>query len=41
MSGSLPVLPPIRRLVTQNDANGRSRIVEDAPATAIREYLAH
>jgi mannose-6-phosphate isomerase-like protein (cupin superfamily) len=36
MSGSLPVLPPIRRLVTQNDANGRSRIVEDAPATAIR-----
>ena len=29
-------LPPIRRLVTEDDANGRSRIVEDAPATAIR-----
>jgi len=29
-------LPPIRRIVTANDANGRSRIAEDAPATAIR-----
>jgi hypothetical protein len=29
-------LPDIRRIVTQNDAQGRSRIVEDAPATAIR-----
>src|SRR3954462_2533843 len=29
-------LPPIRRIVTEDDANGRSRISEDAPATAIR-----
>ena len=29
-------LPPIRRIVTEDDANGRSRIAEDAPATAIR-----
>ena len=29
-------LPPIRRIVTEDDASGRSRIVEDAPATAIR-----
>ena len=29
-------LPPIRRIVTEDDANGRSRIVQDAPATAIR-----
>jgi Cupin domain len=29
-------LPPIRRIVTEDDAQGRSRIVEDAPATAIR-----
>ena len=29
-------LPPIRRIVTADDANGRSRIAEDAPATAIR-----
>lgn len=29
-------LPLIRRIVTADDANGRSRIVEDAPATAIR-----
>ena len=41
MSSTLPplppvTLPPIRRLVTEDDANGRSRIVEDAPATAIR-----
>lgn len=31
-----PSLPPVRRLVTADDAQGRSRIVEDAPATAIR-----
>jgi hypothetical protein len=29
-------LPPIRRIVTGDDANGRSRIAEDAPASAIR-----
>ena len=29
-------LPPIRRIVTADDVNGRSRIAEDAPATAIR-----
>jgi hypothetical protein len=29
-------LPPIRRVVTAEDAEGNSRIVEDAPATAIR-----
>jgi hypothetical protein len=29
-------LPPVRRIVTGNDANGNSRIVEDAPASAIR-----
>ena len=29
-------LPPIRRIVTADGASGRSRIVEDAPATAIR-----
>lgn len=29
-------LPDIRRIVTGDDAQGRSRIVEDAPATAIR-----
>ena len=29
-------LPPIRRIVTADDANGRSGIVEDAPASAIR-----
>ncbi len=29
-------LPPIRRIVTENDAAGKSRIVEDAPATAVR-----
>ena len=29
-------LPPIRRIVTGDDANGSSRIVEDKPATAIR-----
>ena len=28
--------PPIRRIVTADDVNGRSRIAEDAPATAIR-----
>ncbi|MSQ64717.1 MAG: cupin domain-containing protein [Betaproteobacteria bacterium] len=29
-------LPPIRRIVTGDDASGRSRIVEDAPASAVR-----
>ncbi len=29
-------LPQIRRLVTGDDANGRSGIIEDAPASAIR-----
>jgi hypothetical protein len=29
-------LPAIRRIVTGNDAQGNSRIVEDAPAAAIR-----
>jgi hypothetical protein len=29
-------LPPIRRVVTANDSAGKSRIVEDAPAAAIR-----
>ena len=29
-------LPPIRRIVTADDANGRSRIAEDAPAASIR-----
>jgi len=31
-----PALPPIRRIVTADDASGQSRIVEDAPAGAIR-----
>jgi hypothetical protein len=29
-------LPPVRRIVTEDDAEGRSRISQDAPATAIR-----
>jgi mannose-6-phosphate isomerase-like protein (cupin superfamily) len=29
-------LPPIRRIVTADDAHGRSRIAEDAPAACIR-----
>jgi mannose-6-phosphate isomerase-like protein (cupin superfamily) len=29
-------LPDIRRIVTEDDAQGRSRIIEDGPATAIR-----
>ena len=29
-------LPPIRRVVTADDANGKSRIVEDAPAASVR-----
>ena len=29
-------LPPIRRIVTGDDASGRSRIIEDAAATAVR-----
>ena len=28
--------PPIRRIVTADDAQGRSRIAEDAPAAAVR-----
>ena len=35
----MSALPPIRRIVTEDDASGRSRIVEDAPATAIRVLL--
>ena len=31
-----PKLPPIRRVVTGDDANGKSRIVEDASATVIK-----
>ena len=30
------ILPPIRRIVTEDDAQGRSRIAEDAPARAVR-----
>ena len=33
-------LPPIRRVVTGDDAKGTSRIVEDAPATAVRNVPA-
>jgi Cupin domain len=33
-------LPPIRRVVTADDAKGSSRIVEDAPATSIRNVAA-
>ena len=29
-------LPPIRRIVTEDDANGRSRIVADGMPTALR-----
>jgi hypothetical protein len=29
-------LPPIRRIVTEDDARGRSRIADDAPAQAVR-----
>jgi hypothetical protein len=29
-------LPPVRRIITEDDAQGRSRIAQDAPATAIR-----
>ena len=29
-------LPAIRRIVTEDDAHGRSRILEDAPAAAVR-----
>src|SRR5436190_12338129 len=29
-------LPPIRRVITENDAKGHSRIVEDAPASSIK-----
>jgi hypothetical protein len=33
-------LPPIRRVVTGDDVKGNSRIVEDAPASAIRNVPA-
>jgi hypothetical protein len=33
-------LPPIRRVVTGDDAKGNSRIVEDAPATSVRNVPA-
>jgi Cupin domain len=33
-------LPPIRRIVTADDAKGNSRIVEDAPAGSIRNVAA-
>jgi hypothetical protein len=33
-------LPPIRRVVTGDDAKGNSRIVEDAPATSVRNVAA-
>jgi hypothetical protein len=33
-------LPPIRRIVTGDDAKGNSRIVEDAPAAAVRNVPA-
>jgi hypothetical protein len=33
-------LPPIRRVVTGDDAKGTSRIVEDAPATSVRNVPA-
>src|SRR5688572_19631776 len=33
-------LPPIRRVVTGDDVKGISRIVEDAPATSIRQVPA-
>lgn len=33
-------LPPIRRIVTGDDAKGNSGIVEDAPASAVRNVLA-
>ena len=36
MSETSDTLPPIRRIVTADDAGGRSRIAEDAPAAAIR-----
>ena len=29
-------LPPIRRIVTGDDASGKSRVIEDAPAAAVR-----
>ena len=33
-------LPPIRRVVTADDAKGNSRIVEDAPASSVRNVPA-
>jgi len=32
-----PVLPPIRRIVTADDAEGRSHVVQDGPSPAVRE----
>ena len=29
-------LPPIRRVVTGDGADGKSRVIEDAPATSIK-----
>ena len=34
-------LPPIRRVVTENDAKGRSRIVEDAPASSVKPLISN
>ena len=33
-------LPDIRRIVTGDDAKGRSRIIEDAPAASVRSVPA-
>lgn len=33
-------LPPVRRVVTEDDAKGNSRIVEDSPATSVRNVPA-
>lgn len=33
-------LPPLRRVVTADDAKGNSRIVEDAPASSVRNVAA-
>jgi len=33
-------LPPIRRVVTADDAKGNSRIAEDAPASSVRNVAA-
>lgn len=36
MTMNTPKLPDIRRVLTGDDANGKSRVVEDAPASAIK-----